>query len=458
MLSDAQFGLGQFATLVGLLLLLGQLSPAIPVVLTVVLVPRLWAEGKLIQLSWDSLARRSKIGREMDYCAQVATGADAAKEVRIFGVGDYFLRRFQSRSALALDEVRKLRLHELRTTGGFGTLSAVVLAAGFWYVSRRVASGDLTLGDLTLYVAAATQLESVLRPVANWYRSTYDTLLHLRGLFGFLDGAGEDIAVAKVGEGVAAPSRLSLGVELRDVRFRYPESQEDVLVGVSALLEAGKVTALVGANGAGKSTLVKLITRMYDPSEGEILLDGERLATYELASLRSRMSAVYQDFAHLSLTLRDNIAMAAAEPDGDGRIEEAARWAGADAVAAKLPDGYDTELTRRFEGGVDLSGGEWQRVALARAFVRDAALVILDEPTAALDAKAEYQLFLRFRELAKGKTALLISHRLSTVRMADRILVLEDGRIVEEGSHAELVARRGRYAALYEMQAGRYRG
>jgi len=231
-----------------------------------------------------------------------------------------------------------------------------------------------------------------------------------------------------------------------------------VLQGVNARLPAGKVTALVGVNGAGKSTLVKLLTRMYDPTGGLILLDGPPLANYDLASLRSRMAVVYQDFARFALTLCENIAVGDIETEPDRqRVEQAAHWSGADEIAANLPQGYATELTRRFEGGVELSGGEWQKVALARSFLRDAALVILDEPASALDAEAEYQLFQHFRGLITGKTGLLISHRLSTVRMADQILVLDGGRIVEEGSHAELMARGGHYASLYEMQAGRYR-
>ena len=212
------------------------------------------------------------------------------------------------------------------------------------------------------------------------------------------------------------------------------------------------------ANRAGKSTLVKLLTRMYDPTAGEILLDGVPLPEYDLEQLRARIAVVYQDFARFSLTLRENIAVGvASSANDDGHVEEAARLSGAGDVAAKLEHGYDTELTRRFEGGVELSGGEWQKVALARGFVRDAALVILDEPTAALDADAEYRLFERFRELVHGRTALIISHRFSTVRMADHIAVLEDGRIIERGSHAALLHLGGRYATLFEMQAGRYR-
>lgn len=449
---------GAALTLVGLLILLGQLHPLLPLALVVVSLPHLLAEMRLGTLQHRAMKNQSRPAREMDYCARVTTEPAAAKEVRVFGLGDFFWQRFRERFAVALAEVNRIRLAGLRFSTVFSGLYALALAGGFWYVVAQARVGQLTLGDIVLYLGAVQQVQGLTYYFTRGIAFQHELWLHLRTIFGFLDSAGPAITLAPPGQGHAAPAGLQTGIELRQVGFRYPESTRTVLADVSAVLPAGQVTALVGANGAGKSTLVKLLTRMYDPDTGAILLDGVPLPAYDLAALRQRIAVVHQDFAQFSLTFRENIAVGAyAAGGGDGRVEQAARWAGADEIAAKLPNGYETPLTRQFEGGVELSGGEWQKVALARGFVRDAALVILDEPTAALDAEAEYRLFEQFRELVVGKTALLISHRFSTVRMADHIIVLEEGQAIEAGSHDTLVAQGGRYATLYEMQAGRYR-
>ena len=474
LLDFLQYGLGTALTLGGLLLLLARLHPLLPLVLAAVSVPHLFSERRLYELKYEAMARRSRAAREMNYCARITTEPAAAKEVRVFGLGSFFLRRFRARFETAFAEMRQVRLVHLRMSAAFTALHALALGGGFWYVATQASAGQLTLGDIALYLNVVAQTQSLILNLVFWFGFLYEILLHLRGLFAFLNQAKSAIALPPHGQGRQAPPELQSGIEMRGVHFRYPESTLPVLEDVNARLPSGTVTALVGANGAGKSTLVKLLTRMYDPDGGEIRVDGVPLAAYELQSLRRRIAVVYQDFARFALTLGENIELGgldipavghsrgvhlgAVELDGgDGQVEEAARWAGADEVAATLPQGFETPLTRRFEGGVDLSGGEWQKVALARAFVRDAALVILDEPTAALDAEAEYRLFERFRQLVAGKTALLISHRFSTVRMADQILVLEGGRIIEAGGHAELITLGGRYATLFEMQAGRYR-
>jgi len=358
----------------------------------------------------------------------------------------------------ALRETARLRgLRLLSTAGvvaGYGAGLALIYAG----VAMGLSGHRLTVGDFALYLGVASGLQRALASLGGNATSVTIDLRFLARWFAFLHDTRPSIAVAPPGTALLAPARFRQGLELRDVSFAYPGQAAPVLRGISCTLRAGETVAVVGENGAGKTTLVKLLTRLYDPTSGAILLDGLPIAQYDLSSLRLRISALFQDFAHFALSAQHNIGVGdAAHADDRVRVQAAAARTGAHVVLQKLPNGLDTPLTRTFDGGVDLSGGEWQRIAMARAAMRDAALVILDEPTAALDAQAEHELFQRFRALAAGRTVLLISHRFSTVRMADRILVLEGGRIIEEGSHAELVSLGGRYAALYELQAGRYR-
>jgi ATP-binding cassette subfamily B protein len=453
-------GPASMLTLGGLLLLLGQIHQALPLVLLLVGVPYLRARHRMESEKYHSMAEFTRVAREMEYYIRLSLETTVAHEVRVFGLGDFLLQRFRELRGKAMAEVQRLRVREFVQAQVFSGLMALILAGAFLYTVLQASTGRLQIGDVALYLGAVGQAQEAVLGFGWWFAYVSREQLQMRGLFDFLDNALPAIALPRDEQGAPAPARLKEGVELKEVHFHYPGRSQDapVLQGVNARLPAGKVTALVGVNGAGKSTLVKLLTRMYDPTSGQILLDGSPLAHYDLASLRKRMAVVYQDFARFALTLRENIAVGDIETEPDmQRIERAARRSGADEIAAKLPEGYATELTRRFEGGVELSGGEWQKVALARSFLRDAALVILDEPASALDADAEYQLFQHFHELSAGKTTLLISHRLSTVRMADQILVLDGGRIVESGSHADLIARGGHYASLYEMQAGRYR-
>ncbi len=453
-----QSGLPPALTLVGLLVLLARLHPLIPLFLMLATVPYLISERRMAKNRHEAIAKQSRAAREMEYYTQVTTEPQSAKEVRVFGLGGFFLRRFEQRRAQALRELDRVRLTHLRNNGFFGALYAVTLGGGFWYVAAQAGAGQLTVGDVALYLGAIAQTQGALRFTGIWAGMLYEITLRLDTVFRFLDHSRPEIALPQPNDARDAPGLLQEGIALRNVAFHYPESDANVLREINATLPAGKVTALVGVNGAGKSTLVKLITRMYDPTEGDVLLDGMPLRAYDLESLRRRIAVVYQDFAQFALSLGENITVGAGGLDAsDARMRQAAAWAGADQVAANLARGYDTQLTRRFSGGTELSGGEWQKVALARGFMRDAAFVILDEPTAALDAEAEYHLFQRFRELAAGKTALIISHRFSTVRMADNILVLEDGAILENGSHADLMAANGRYATLYAMQASWYR-
>ena len=457
LLTFLQSGLRPALTLGGLLFLLGTLHLLIPLILVLVTVPYLVSERRMAKNHRTAVSEQSRAAREMEYYTEVTTDPQSVKEVRVFGLGDFFLQRFEERRGQAYRELNRVRLAHLRNSGFFGALYALALGGGFWYVAAQAGDGRLTIGDIALYLGAVTQAQSALRLVASWSGRLYEHLLTLDHVFEFLDRSRPEIALPNPPEALDAPGLLQEGIALKDVNFQYPEGESNVLQAVNAALPAGKVTALVGVNGAGKSTLVKLLTRMYDPTGGEILLDGRPLHAYDLESLRRRIAVVYQDFAHFALSLGENISVGGGGLNtSDERMQLAATWAGADQVAAGLKEGYDTQLTRQFAGGVELSGGEWQKVALARGFMRDAAFVILDEPTAALDAEAEYHLFQRFQELIAGKTALIISHRFSTVRMADNILVLDDGAIIESGSHQELMAANGRYATLYAMQASWY--
>ncbi|MGI8912993.1 MAG: ABC transporter ATP-binding protein [Chloroflexota bacterium] len=445
-------------TAIGSVALLAHISPLLPVVVIVCTIPQVVVQERLEEFVYQSIKDRSEAGRMMAYCANVVTTAGAAKEVLVFGVGPWFHRRWQRLSEAALIETAHLRRVRLLSTIG------VVLGygAGLAFIYAGVASGlgshHLTVGDFALYLSVAAGLQQTLSGLGGGATSTRIALRLMARWFAFLDETRPSIAVAPAGTGLLTPARLRRGLDLCDVQFTYPGQAQPVLRGITCTLGAGETVALVGENGAGKTTLVKLLTRLYDPTAGDILLDGVPVAEYDLSTLRQRSTVLFQDFAHFALSAQHNIGVGDAGAANDReRVLAAAARTGADAVLNKLPNGPDTPLTRAFTGGVDLSGGEWQKIALARAAMRDAALVILDEPTAALDAQAEHDLFQRFRELAGGRTVLLISHRFSTVRMADRILFLEGGRIIENGTHEALLALGGRYATLFEMQAGVYR-
>lgn len=456
--SAMQQGLGAVISLGGLLVLLGRLQLLIPILLLVLSIPHMVAEYRIHEVQFEVLTDRSRAAREMDYCVQVTTEPGMAKEVRVFGLGDFFLRRLRQRFGEAIREMTRVRLRFLWLGVLFAGLYALAVGGSFGYVAWSVGQGRLSVGDIALYVSAIMQVPGLLVRLRVGAATMHEIVLHVGAFFRLVNTAGPTIAVTPQNRALPMPRTLSTGIELQDVSFTYPEGTAPVLNGASFRIPARKVTALVGHNGAGKSTLVKLLTRMYDPTSGDITLDGRPLRDYDLDSLRARIAVVYQDFAHFSLTLRENIGVGSGSGDHGGvDVERAAVLAGADDVARKLPNGYETQLTRAFEGGVEISGGEWQKVATARGFIRDAAFVILDEPTSALDAEAEEQLFRRFRELIRGRTALIISHRFSTVRMADHIVVLEHGRVLEAGSHDDLVSAGGRYAELFEMQAGRYR-
>jgi ATP-binding cassette subfamily B protein len=484
--------------------LLWRFHPLLPLVILAGSVPQLISQMYFGRYSWRLMHWQAPLYRKQNYLGSVMTGDAHAKEIRLFGLGDHLLGRYVESALEVLRQNWDLRSRQRRAQSLLSLLSTGVSSGTYLYIVLQAAYGRITLGDLTLYGAAVGQTQSTLYALLGGITSVYETNLQVDDLFQFLDFQPKIVSGPRR---LGVPVPLRHGVEFRNVSFGYPLSEpsadgagglimlpdgrmhrlppdrrsrraggrasngaaatragsrppvKDVLKGVSFTIPAGKTVALVGANGAGKTTLVKLLSRLYDPTEGQVLLDGEDLRDYDLDDLRRQIGVIFQDYARYQMEARENIGFGQIEHLADTeRVARAASQGGAVPVIEKLPQGYETILGRLFAGGVELSGGEWQKVALARGFMREAPqLLVLDEPTAALDAQAEFEVYERFHELTQGKTSLLISHRFSTVRMADLIVVLEHGRVTEQGSHEELSAAGGTYARLYEMQAMRYR-
>ncbi len=339
--------------------------------------------------------------------------------------------------------------------GLFTTIGTVAYYLAYAYIAWRTLTGEFSVGDLTFLAGSFRRLRTLLEQLLQGFSSVAGQALYLDDLFSFFEVRPEILSPKNP---LPFPRPIKHGFVFEDVGFAYPGAERWAVRNLSFTLKAGEVVALVGENGAGKTTLVKLLTRLYDPNEGRILLDGHDLRAYELGELRGSIGVIFQDFVRYNLTARDNIAVGRIDARRDqDRIEQAAERSQADEVVARLPGQYDQMIGKRFKNGIELSGGEWQKLAIARAYMREAEVLILDEPTAALDARAEFEVFQRFKELSQGKTAVLISHRFSSVRMADRILVLADGKVEAQGTHDELVAQEGRYAELFELQAAGYR-
>jgi ATP-binding cassette, subfamily B, bacterial len=430
-------------------------SPFLLLLLVAGILPAFLGESHFAFLTYAKNFRQTPARRQMDYLRQVGGSKEAAKELKLFNLSGYLTGRFTELSQRIYEENVELNKRRLF----WGGLLAIVGQLGYYgayaFSIYRTIQGFYSIGDLTLITTAIMQAMANIQQAFSTASGVADQALFLTDLLAFFE---MQPTVASKANGLAAPSPIMLGFEFRNVSFAYPGTDRRVLVDFNFTLRPGERVALIGENGQGKTTVVKLITRLYDPTEGRILLDGVDLREYDLADLHAEIGVIFQDFMRYEMTARENIAVGRIEvPHTVKEIEHAAEKSLASGVIARLRDGYDQMLGRRFETGVDLSGGEWQKLALARAYLRDAQLLILDEPTAALDARSELQVFERFAELTEGKMALLISHRFSTVRMADRIVVLEGGRLVEEGSHAQLMETCGRYAAMFEMQAASYR-
>jgi ATP-binding cassette subfamily B protein len=375
--------------------------------------------------------------------------------VKIFGLNGFLIERFR---ALSTDFYRVNRRLARQRAGWMGLLTSVGTSgyyAAYAYITWRTLAGQFSIGDLTFLAGSFRRLSGLLESLLVGFSYTASQALYLDDLFSFFT---IESAIHSPPNARPVPQPLAAGIEFQNVGFRYPGADNWAVRNLSFTLHAGETLALVGENGAGKTTLVKLLARLYDPDEGRILLDGHDLREYDLSDLRSSIGVIFQDFVRYNLTVAENIAVGRIEARDDmARIQDAARRSLADEVIERLPAKYEQFIGKRFRTGVDLSGGEWQKVAIARAYMRDAQLLILDEPTAALDARAEFEVFRRFKELSAGKTCVLISHRFSSVRMADRILVLVGGSVEASGTHAQLLAQGGRYAELFELQAAGYR-
>ncbi|HEV2028034.1 MAG TPA: ABC transporter ATP-binding protein [Candidatus Dormibacteraeota bacterium] len=457
MMISTAFGLVQtLLTFITMIALLVAVSPLLALIALVSPIPAFIADTRYGWWGYNIARWGSRLLRRMNYLVTLVTTDRFAKEVKLFGLGDYFIARYKLIAEAFYASQRRQVARRYLTGFAWGNLSTIATSLTYLYVALQAIAGRLTLGDLTLYTAAAQSVQGSIQGILSGFSGMYEHNLYLNNLFELM-ATKPSMPVAPAARPVPEPMRGEIKFE--NVTFGYPGADKTALNNLSFTVKAGETLAVVGRNGAGKTTLFKLICRLYDPIEGRILIDGIDLREFEPDDLREQIGAMFQDYVDYQATAAENIGLGNVPQITDREaIEDAGRQAGADELIAGLPDGYDTALGKWFDAGVNLSGGEWQKVALARAFMRDAKILLLDEPTSALDAQAEYDLFERLRSLTHGRTAVYISHRFSTVRRADRIIFLENGRLAEEGTHEELMRLDGRYARLFRMQAAAYTG
>jgi ATP-binding cassette, subfamily B, bacterial len=430
-------------------------SPWLLLLLVAGVLPAFVGESHFAFLGYAKNFRQTPVRRQLDYLRQVGGSKEAAKELKLFGLSGFLTERFTRLSDEVYEENVALSKRKLIA----GSLLSIVGSLGYYgaylYVIWKTVTGVLSIGTLYFLAGAILQASTNIQLIFSTLSGVADQALFLTDLLAFFE---MQPTIRSKPNALPAPRPIQRGFEFRNVSFAYPGSPRLILNNLNFTLHCGERVALIGENGQGKTTIVKLITRLYDPTEGQVLLDGIDLREYSLEDLYKEIGVIFQDFMRYEMTARENVAVGRIEDiENLEQIAAAAHKSLADEVIAKLPRRFDQMLGRRFETGVDLSGGEWQKLALARAYLRDAQLLILDEPTAALDARSEYEVFERFAELTAGKMALFISHRFSTVRMADRIVVLADGQIAEDGSHQQLMALGGQYAEMFELQAASYR-
>jgi ATP-binding cassette subfamily B protein len=447
--------LQQVVTTVSLSVAIMLFSPWLLLMLVAGVVPAFLGESHFAFLGYAKNFRQTPIRRQLDYLRVLGGSKEAAKELKLFGLARFLVERFSRLSNQIYDEDVALARRRLVAGSFLSMIGAVGYYSAYVFVIWRTITGVLSIGELTFLAGSIQQASSNIQQVFSTVSSIADQALFMTDLIAFFEMRP---AIASKPNALPAPRPILRGFEFRNVSFRYPGSSRLVLDGLNFHLRPNERVALIGENGEGKTTIVKLLTRLYDPTAGQVLLDGFDLREYNLEDLYREIGVIFQDFMRYEMTARENIAVGRIEQLDDlPLLHHSAEKSTADEVVGRLPQGYEQMLGRRFDGGVDLSGGEWQKVALARAYLRDAQILILDEPTAALDARSEYEVFQRFAELTAGKMALFISHRFSTVRMADRIVLLENGRIAEDGDHEQLTNLGGRYAEMFELQAASYR-
>jgi ATP-binding cassette subfamily B protein len=430
-------------------------NPWLIVLLLIAIIPAFLGESYFNDQSYALTRGQTPERRELDYVRYLGASDETAKEVKIFDLSGFIIERFRQLSDKFYNDNRRLAIRRSVWGTFFAILGSLGYYAAYVVIIIKTVDGSVTMGQLVFLAGSFRQLRALLEGILTRFTTVSQGAIYLRDFFEFFEIVPKIKASTNP---LPFPKKLQQGFTFEDVGFRYVNSARWANRHLSFTLHPGEKLALVGENGAGKTTLVKLLARLYDPTEGRILLEGVDLREYDLADLRLNVGIIFQDYLRYQMTFAQNIAVGNInQKENRPLIKASAQQSMADALTAKLPGAYDQMLGKRFADGVELSGGEWQKVALARAYMRNAQLLILDEPTSALDARAEFEVFKRFAELTKGKSAVLISHRFSTVRMADRILVLEKGELIEIGSHEELLIKGGRYAELFDLQAMGYR-
>lgn len=449
--------LSQVQNMITIILLAGGLivyNPWLLLILFIAVIPTFLGETHYNAVTYSLSRSWTPERRELDYLRYIGASDQTAKEVKIFDLSDFLAKRFSTIAQKYYDVNKRIAIKRAGVGSLLSAIGTFAYYGAYVFILLQTINAIISVGTLTFLAGSFKRMREMMEAIVKRFSQITESAMYLQDLFDFFEIKPQ---IATKPNALPIPNPIQKGFTFENLGFKYPGSERWAIRGINMHLNAGEKLALVGENGAGKTTLVKLLARLYEPTEGRILLDGIDIREYNLTDLRKNTGVIFQDYMRFQMNVNDNIAIGQInEIKNEEKIETSAVKSLADTVVEKLPEKYKQMLGRRFQGGVELSGGEWQKIALARAYMREAQLLILDEPTSALDARAEHEVFIRFSELIKGKTAVLISHRFSTVRMADRILFLENGQMRELGSHDELIAQNGKYAELFNLQAKGY--